>query len=302
MDRPTDWFDKNPSMASEPPVNPSADAGARPQHPHHDEWASHLAELGAMSQLYAHEVNNLLTQVSARAQLALMRPSDSDLAQHALRSVGDCCERINQLTQIFLSPDSAQNAGRGPIPREQMPAIHQRVLGTIRDADRARYGLELTDGSAGYAPDLLPVMLEQVLQNLILNALRAIAEHPNPTDQGHQIQITTHLRSREQCSTWNTPTTTHAIEIVVEDTGVGMNAQQVTQLMNGMRVDLSECRPSAHHSGRFSRHGLGIRVCRKLLGAVGGALACESTPMRGTRMIVRVPGVKLQGNTIRSAA
>ncbi len=283
----------------------SADERSNPNshpHPHHDERASQLAELGALSQLYAHEVNNLLTQVSARAQLAMMRPDDRELAEHALRGVGDCCQRINQLTQIFLTPNAPRAQGTRPADREPVARIHARVIDTIRESDRAHLGLELDDHSVGFAPDLMPVMLEQVLSNLVLNAMRAIAEHPSPHDPAHQIRITARTMESGTCSTWNTPTASHLIEIIVEDTGAGMEPRQVTQLMNGLPVDVPTQRTGRTPSDRFARHGLGLRVCQKLMSAVGGAIACESTPLKGTRMRVRVPAIMLDRASARLAA
>lgn len=271
--------------------------------------ASHLAELGAMSQLYAHEVNNLLTQVSARAQLALMRPDDADLSAHALRAVGDCCDRINQLTQIFLTPAN-QSQGTEPssmstapqrVQRSSVASVHAQVVRMIRDADRSQFGFELNDETEGYAPDMMPMLLEQVLTNLILNALRAVHEHPSLPTQSHSICVRAKLEDHPACSTWNTPTKHNdasSMLIIVEDTGIGMTPSQVTQLLNGMAVE-SNAAPS---SDQFTRHGLGMRVCRKLLNTVGGQLGCESKPMQGTRMSIRIPAIKLDASSDSRAA
>lgn len=251
-----------------------------------------------MSQLYAHEVNNLLTQISARAQLALMRPEDPELAELALQAVGDCCERINHLTLIFLTPTgitSDADHSAAPTQRATISTIHARVVGSIRETDRARYGFKLIDDTQGHAPDLMPLLLEQVLLNLMLNALRAIDEHESPTSDGHHIRIHAALEQPAgACSTWNTPT----MLIRVEDTGVGMTASQITQLMNGLQVKTNHAASGDH----LARHGLGMRVCRKLLDTVGGQLRCESTPMQGTRMSITIPAVRINAEKTRVAA
>lgn len=262
-----------------------------------------------MSQLYAHEVNNLLTQVSARAQLALMRPDDADLSAHALRAVGDCCDRINQLTQIFLSPPnqsqvdepSSRSAAPQRVQRSSVASVHAQVVRLIRDADRSQFGFELIDETAGYAPDMMPMLLEQVLTNLILNALRAVHEHPSSPVKSHSICVHARLEDSSTCSTWNTPTNhndTRPMLIIVEDTGIGMTPSQVTQLLNGMAVESN----ATHSSDQFTRHGLGMRVCRKLLNTVGGQIGCESRPMQGTRMSIRIPAIKLDASSDSRAA
>lgn len=263
--------------------------------------ASHLAELGAMAPLYAHEVNNLLTQLSARAQLALMRPEESRLAEQTLQAVGDCCRRIDQLTQIFLTADSPADS-QSDQERHSVQEIHRRVCAGIRANDRDRLGLRIEDHSKGFAPDLMPVVLEQVLQNLLINALRAIDEHPSPKDPHHRIVLEARMLQPHDCSTWNNRanagSSIYGIELTVEDTGVGMNTRQVTQLNSGQAIDP----PSGSPASRIARHGLGLRVCRKLLATAGGAIRCDSSPNQGTRMIIMMPALKLDADTIRSAA
>lgn len=273
------------------PSEPVAHAPAQSLHGQ----ASHLAELGALSQLYAHEVNNLLTQISARAQLALLRPQDPHLTELALLGVGDCCDRISQLTQIFLAPPSPPTPGErtnSNSSRSSIEAIHERVLSSIRDTDRAHHGFELIDTTQGYRPDLMPLLLEQILLNLLLNALRAVHEHPSASIKRHTIRVHASLIEQHTvCSTWNTPTIVHTparMRISVEDAGVGMSASQITQLMNGLQVQSS----TTNIAHPFTRHGLGIRVCRKLLDTVGGQLQCESTPLVGTRMSITVPAIR----------
>ena len=263
--------------------------------------ASHLAELGAMAPLYAHEISNLLTHLSARAQLAIMRPGDAELREEALVAVGDCCRRIEQLTQIFLMPnapdDSSNSAERLPIKE-----IHRRVCQSVRRDDLDRFGPHLDDRTDGCAPDLMPVVLEQILSNLIVNALRAIDEHPTPDDPHHRIHIEAHAFRGDVCSMWNTSTPTDApvlgMEIIVEDTGAGMSPRQVTQLNSGQAVDM----PVGPNRSRIARHGLGLRVCRKLLSTAGGRIQCDSSINQGTRIVLRVPAIELHSDQARSAA
>lgn len=254
-----------------------------------------------MVPLYAHEVSNMLTRLSARSQLALMRPGDDELREEALVAVGDCCRRIEQLTQIFLAPNSPEDTS-DTAERLAFVEIHRRVCQGVRLDDRERLGLVLDDRSAGYAPDMMPVVLEQVLSNLFVNALRAIDEHPTPNDPHHRIRIEAHAFSGDVCSMWNTSTPSAApelgMEIVVEDTGAGLNPRQVTQLNSGQAVDM----PVGPMRSRIARHGLGLRVCRKLLSTVGGSMHCDSSINQGTRIVVRVPAVRLHAERVRPAA
>ncbi|MCA9275053.1 MAG: sensor histidine kinase [Phycisphaerales bacterium] len=270
--------------------------GSNPQHggghaDRHPGQASHLAELGAMASLFVHEINNLLTQLAGRAQLARMRPEDAELTELALASVEDCCARAELLAQLFMAPAAPTNQRNDEI-RIGLSQIHDRACAGLRHSDLKQFEFELDDQTQGYAPDVLPIVLEQVLQNLVINAIRAIDEHPAPDNQSHIIRVSA------QCSTWNTPDDQSRMQIEITDTGIGMTPRQVAQLNAGEPVDT----PEHTQSVRFARHGLGMRVCRKLLGAVGGTLQCVSAPGQGTRMILRVPAVRLDSVERKSAA
>ncbi len=263
-----------------------------PEAHEHARCASHLAELGAVAAMYAHEVNNQLTHLAGRAQLALMREDDRELSEHALRAVGDCCDRIERLTRLFLSDGGAIEPDRHQL-RSSIRQIHESVCRGIRGSDRDRLGITLDDASEGYAPDMLPIVLEQVLQNLVLNAVRAIDEHPEPDDPSHSIRVVV-----SRCSTWNTPAAESGLEIMIEDTGVGMSDRQLNQLNAGEPIE-----PPTHAKSReHTRHGLGLRVCRKLLDTVGGSLHAISSHGHGARVVVRVPAIRIDAHNAREAA
>lgn len=252
-----------------------------------------------MASLFAHEINNLLTQLAGRAQLARMRPEDAELTELALASVEECCARAEQLAQLFLAPTTPSTPTSTPasIPaRVSLEHIHARACAGLGHREHERCPIVLDDQTRGYVPDLLPIVLEQVLQNLVINAIRAIQEHPKPNDQSHIIRVSA------QCSTWNTPAALSQMQtqmqIEITDTGVGMTPRQVAQLNAGEPVDA----PEHTQSTRLARHGLGMRVCRKLLGTVGGTLQCVSAPGQGTRMILRVPAIHLDSAGKKSAA
>jgi two-component system, cell cycle sensor histidine kinase PleC len=73
------------------------------------------------------------------------------------------------------------------------------------------------------------------------------------------------------------------IEITVSDTGVGMSASDQTKIFEDFRqISGSATRP-------FGGIGLGLTLARRLCELLGGSLAVESTPARGTRVALRFP-------------
>lgn len=75
----------------------------------------------------------------------------------------------------------------------------------------------------------------------------------------------------------------HAVEFVVEDTGIGMNEAQLKRLFTLFdQADNSETRV---HGGA----GVDLALVRKLVDLMGGNLSVESSIHKGTKMTLRVP-------------
>ena len=73
----------------------------------HMDQASNLAELGAFAHMYAHEVNNLMTQVGGRAQLALMNMDRPEKIIQALELACHASSQIAQLSELFMDSSTS---------------------------------------------------------------------------------------------------------------------------------------------------------------------------------------------------
>lgn len=106
-----------------------------------------------------------------------------------------------------------------------------------------------------YAPkDLLHI----VLRNLVDNAVKY-------TKGGH-VKITAEQINEKLC-------------VVVQDTGIGMSAKKVKQLLE---ADLSELFDQQHN-------GMGFMLIRDILSKIQGEIALESTEGIGSRITISVP-------------
>jgi two-component system NtrC family sensor kinase len=278
------------------------DAGHDSQAPHtriqsgtNSDQASALAELGAMAPLYAHEMNNLMTFLSGRAQLALLHHNQPQLAQQALEAVIEGCQRAAQLSDLFLtSAGGVDSSSNKPEPKLNLEGVVDQIVSQLHH-QAPQLNIIVDHQHEGYTPAVPALILRQVLDNLIRNALRAINEHPSSQSPAHRITV--RLSPPSRCSTWNTPERPDQLELVVEDTGVGMDESQVAAVMR---------EPGHPHPQPINpdhpRHGFGLRVCSLLIKQVGGTLRCESTPNVGTRMIVRLPSTKIDSNSHKRAA
>ena len=76
-----------------------------------------------------------------------------------------------------------------------------------------------------------------------------------------------------------------ALEIMVQDTGIGMRPDEVSEVLEGFR----QADPTARK--RFRGIGLGLRLVTRLLAAIGGHLSVESTLGTGTAFTLSIPSI-----------
>jgi signal transduction histidine kinase len=105
--------------------------------------------------------------------------------------------------------------------------------------------------------------IDVVVRNLLFNAIKF-------TNDGGKITIYT----REL---------PEALEVVVEDNGIGMTQQQVTRLFGS-----KEPETSLGTNGEKGT-GIGLALCKELVAKNGGRMRAVSEPGNGTRMIVELP-------------
>jgi signal transduction histidine kinase len=105
--------------------------------------------------------------------------------------------------------------------------------------------------------------LKQVLVNLVSNAIKF-------TDKGHiRVKV-------------NSPSL-NAIQIVVEDTGIGIHPSQLNHIFKPFRQ--ADQTSKRHHSGT----GLGLAITHSLVSLMEGFMTVESEVGQGTTFIVQIP-------------
>lgn len=113
-----------------------------------------------------------------------------------------------------------------------------------------------------------PGRLRQILLNLLGNAIKF-------TDEG-EVNLRVNLQARGQ-------STPERIEILVEDTGIGMNAEQLNRLFQPFtQVDGSSTR-------RFGGTGLGLAISDRLARLMGGGIEVKSIPRQGSVFRLTLP-------------
>ena len=222
----------------------------------------HLATMGTVTHMIAHEINNLLTPVGTYASLALSNPSDEKLVGKALDKAVRNCERAAQITESMLALAND----------ERQEKKSRRVIELVEDVfaclcrDFAKDGITVDL----HIPEELkvtavPVQLQQVLMNLILNARDAMLE-------GGVLTI-------------SATETDEAVEIEVRDTGCGIQHGQVSEIFEPFFTTKKEGDSSSGRSGA----GLGLAFCKKVAEAHDGSISVESRPGTGCTFTITLP-------------
>jgi signal transduction histidine kinase len=222
-----------------------------------------METLGSMAAGIAHDINNLMTVVSANLELACAHPSSERQADQLARAVCGA-ERVRRLTQQMLSfsykqSDSACSAELGELI-EGSDSLIAQVAGTGIDI---RFDL---------TPKPLPVMIdagqfELALLNLVRNAVDAMQAHGTLT-------ISTDERDLDG--------TEEFVAVVVSDTGGGMRSEVMRRA--------TERFFTTKERGRGT--GLGLSMVKDFAEQSGGRLEIESAPNRGTRVAIVLPRCK----------
>ena len=229
--------------------------------------ATKMAAIGELAGNVAHEVNNPIGIVSAKARLLLSDPRQqlSPKVDQELRKIVEQCDRIGQLTRSLLEfSRPTPTASREPIDvREPLKKALAMVGGRSRKAL-----IEMREEhDAGLPPvHANPNELQQVFLNLLINAADAMPEGG---------RITTRTRSAAAPLKGGQP----ALEVSVEDTGYGIEEEIVDRIFE----------PFFTTKGAVKGTGLGLAICAGIVRSHGGEIDVRSEPGVGTRFVVRLP-------------
>ena len=228
----------------------------------HMRIADRLGALGMIAASVGHEINNPLAVALGSLELAL---ADLDAGGRSIArdNLKRSMEAINQAAGVTsdLLTIARDSAEANPVDMAEVVGIAMRLArNELRHAQNLDVDVDIDDG--------LPLVtgsrqrLTQVVLNLLVNAVHAIAEMP---DAQHRIRI--HVHQTGDC-----------IVIDVTDSGPGIPAT--------LLADVKQ--PFFTTKGRLGS-GLGLAVCERIVSECGGTIELTSLSEGGTRARVQLP-------------
>jgi two-component system NtrC family sensor kinase len=219
-----------------------------------------LAALGSLLAGVAHELNNPLSVVVARA--AMLQEHDDPATRSAATKIHAAAERCARIVRTFLAMARKQQPERVPVAVREVVSAALDLTGYALKTSGVEVSLDLDVRTPPVLAD--PDQLHQVFMNLIINAHHALQERVHP-------------RELRVSSTWDAGAGT--VRIDVADNGPGIPAA----ILNRIFEPYFTTKPSGAGTG------VGLAVCLGIVEAHGGTLSVDSTEGRGTVFTVRLP-------------
>jgi signal transduction histidine kinase len=214
-------------------------------------------ELDAFAGRAAHDLRGPLSPMRGYSDLLLTGKESPDEVREMARKIRIAVDRMSRVIDDMLE---LSRAGRPKAGRSTPSQVGAEVIEELA-ADLAGAAVEarLTEDAVACAPGVL----HQILRNLVSNAVK-FRSRQRPLE----LRLEAHARGA-------------VVEIILEDNGVGMDAESATHAFE------------PHWRGRSDRevpgHGLGLAIVERAVTALGGTCELASTPDRGTRIAVRLP-------------
>lgn len=224
-----------------------------------------LNALGELAAGMAHELNQPLTAVIASTQAARRLLDDDPLPQatlqealeHARDQARRAADVVARLRRLVERPDGASAAR--PV------ALGDAVRGALAllQPELRRLGLKPEIVDAGVSVMADPVALEQILHNLLNNALQAMDTVP-----AAQRRLQVMIDAREGRGA-----------LRLRDGGPGLAPEVLAHLFE----PFTSTRPGGLGLG------LGLSLCESLAGAMGGTLAAQNVQPHGAEFRLELP-------------
>ncbi len=227
--------------------------------------ANRVVTIGQLTASITHEVNQPIGAVRNRLGAAVnfldRTPPDLEEVKAALAGAQEATDRASVIIAriralIQKAPILTDSTDINEAAREVVELIRGEAV-----KNRVSLQTQFTQGLPTIAGDR--VQLQQVVLNLVLNALQAVT---GVGDDTRQVLVTT--RQADSNGVW----------LGVQDTGPGLNAQTLPRLFEPF------------YTSKPNGMGMGLAICRSIIEAHHGRLWATGCEPRGALFQFTIPG------------
>jgi len=228
-----------------------------------------LAEIGRNAAGIAHEINNPIAVIgeiggwigAVAADAKGLNTEDREEIETAVQHIEQQTKRCKSITRQLLN--FARDSGPSTVSVDVNKILEETVafLKPELKYKDIEVVFQLTEGAPAIETD--KQMLEQVLVNLVSNAVYAVKEKGQ---KGGRIEIAT-IRDRSM------------MEIRISDNGTGISEENQKRMYDLFFTT----KPAGKGTG------LGLPICLNIIQKLGGNLTFKTEPGEGTTFFVRLP-------------
>ncbi len=242
-----------------------------------------LESLGLLAGGIAHDFNNILTSILGMASLARAQAMGG-AGDQALRQIENACVKAADLCNQMLA-----YAGRGQTHKTSIDMAslvretHDLLRGSVPDKVRVR--VEAPEERLPTQVDR--PQLQQVLMNLLLNAVECYGERPGEV----HVQA---RRERYDEEAWQgavvspEPGARNLVCVAVQDFGPGMDEDTAARVFEPF------------FTTKFAGRGLGLAATLGIVRSHGGGLKMDTAPKSGTTFTLCLPEAEADAREVPS--
>ncbi|MCE5272799.1 PAS domain S-box protein, partial [bacterium] len=240
--------------------------------------AAKLESIGLLAGGIAHDFNNILTSILGNISLAdIMSDDDIDKTKELLKESEKACLRAKNLTRQLLT------FSRGGEPQKRAFCVKEPLEAATRFAlHGSNVRAEFDFPEEPCVVDADPGQLDQVINNLVINAVQAMPE-------GGLLSLK--AGRKEISGKKNLPLPAgRYVFITLRDRGVGIPKQYLAHIFD------------PYFTTKQKGSGLGLTTCFAVVKRHGGHITVESEPGKGTEFTIYLPVSKERPETLSEKA
>ncbi len=218
--------------------------------------ASRLITMGEMASSVAHELNQPLTAISNYCNGMISRLKEQRITEEdmlaALEKTARQAQRAGQIIQRIRA--FVKRSEPNPMPSDVAQMVSNAI--ELADIELRRQQVRLSPYVAARLPSLMvdPILIEQVLINLLKNAGEAITQASRPPGERY-IELRVGPRRLED---------QEVVEFSVRDSGNGVPAEMIERIYE------------AFYSTKSEGMGIGLKLCRSIVESHHGRMQVQN--------------------------
>ncbi|MGV2990168.1 ATP-binding protein [Vibrio sp. E150_011] len=225
--------------------------------------AAKLAVLGQMSASISHELNNPLAAIRSFAENGqrFIDKDNIDRAKDNLARIVVLTERMAKISQQLKS--FARRSDANELSEVRLaPVIFSTIELVQPQLKTSQVTLDYLASDEVIVIWVNPIQVEQVLINLISNAVQAMEHH-----QSKRLQISAETHPNN-------------VSIHIDDSGPGLDEQAINDLFEPF------------YTTKDNGLGLGLSISQQIIHNLKGKISVASSPLGGARFTVALPRVR----------